>query len=115
MGKTKMTNLQEVKKDFRKKFVKTVGTSNYYVVADPEKCWFFIESSIEQAVEAEDERCFGLFDEILNEALGDKEMADDPKDPKIRIIWLKDELKGYLKRLLKGTQKHLAHTGKGKK
>ena len=54
-----------------------------------------ISTLLAEARKEERKDNFKLFDKILNDALGNKEMADDPKDPKIRISYLKKQLKHY--------------------
>ena len=51
--------------------------------------------SVQEAREEERTRNFDLFDEILEEAWQDRESAEDPEDPRARVIYLKQELKRY--------------------
>lgn len=86
------------RKRLREKLVKALLSEGVIVTMSVARAMDeFIDTDVSRELKREREDCYHLFNEILNQALDDKEMADDPNDPKIRISWLKIELNHYLK------------------
>jgi len=56
----------------------------------------FLSEKLDQARAEERERMGGKIKYILDFAEDDKEMADDPEDPKVRINYFRDELNQIL-------------------